>query len=590
MLNPRIYRAAFLPVLFATIIAAFSLQDRPRPIGTTLAPDAFLGLNATNTLDTLAEDYPERRPGGADDTALAEHIAGRLRSFGRVRTRSYQAQTIDGERDLRTVIATRPGAPGKGIVIVAHRDAAGREAKAELSGTAVMLELARVLSDGRARRTITFASTSGGSGGAAGAADLARVLPRGTDSVIVIGNVAGRTVRRPLVTTYSNGGGQAPLRLARTMEAGVTGQAGTDPGRANPLTQWARMAFPGTPGEQGELGREGFAAVLLQVSGERPPASDDKIDTRRMELFGRAVLRTVYALDNGPDIADGPQAQIVASRKVLPGWAVRLLVAALLAPALLAAVDGLARVRRRREPVAPWAAWILASAIPFVVAALFAIVLGWTGLIEAAPAAPVVAGAIPFDGAAKFALLSVTLVFALAWLVRPVLVRSAARRLDPVGEDERAAAAASAALATVLAGVAVVTWLDNPFAAALLVPAVNIWMIVCAPEVRLARPAAVALVVLALVPVLAAFASIVHDLGGSPVEGLWLAALLVAGGHVGVFTWLLWSTVAACFVAALTLVLRAGPRDEPAPDVTVRGPVTYAGPGSLGGTESALRR
>ena len=27
-----------------------------------------------------------------------------------------------------------------------------------------------------------------------------------------------------------------------------------------------------------------------------------------------------------------------------------------------------------------------------------------------------------------------------------------------------------------------------------------------------------------------------------------------------------------------------------APAVTVRGPVTYAGPGSLGGTESALRR
>ena len=33
---------------------------------------------------------------------------------------------------------------------------------------------------------------------------------------------------------------------------------------------------------------------------------------------------------------------------------------------------------------------------------------------------------------------------------------------------------------------------------------------------------------------------------------------------------------------------RAGP-EEPRP-VTVRGPVTYAGPGSLGGTESALRR
>jgi hypothetical protein len=32
------------------------------------------------------------------------------------------------------------------------------------------------------------------------------------------------------------------------------------------------------------------------------------------------------------------------------------------------------------------------------------------------------------------------------------------------------------------------------------------------------------------------------------------------------------------------------PRSAPTPPVSVRGPVSYAGPGSLGGTESALRR
>jgi hypothetical protein len=36
-----------------------------------------------------------------------------------------------------------------------------------------------------------------------------------------------------------------------------------------------------------------------------------------------------------------------------------------------------------------------------------------------------------------------------------------------------------------------------------------------------------------------------------------------------------------------TLARRGRPEDIP---VTVRGPVTYAGPGSLGGTESAIRR
>lgn len=591
MLDPRIYRAAFLPVLLAVIVAAFSLQDRPRPIGTTLAPDAFLGVNAAQTLDDLAEDFPVRRPGGADDTALSEVVAGRLRALGKVTTRAFEGQTIDGKRDLRTVVATRVGAPGAGIVLVSHRDAAGRVARAELSGTAAMLELARVLSDGRLRRTITFVSTSGGSGGAAGAADLARVLSRdGTDAVIVIGNLGGATPRRPFVTAYSNGEGQAPLRLSRTVEAAVEGQVGTDPGRARGLSQWARLAFPLTAGEQGELGRRGFPAVLLQVSGERPPPAGDRIDARRLELFGRAVLRAVYALDNGPDIAEEPQAQLVTARKVLPGWAVRLLVGALLLPPLLAAVDGFARVRRRHQAVAPWAAWILAGALPFAAAAIFAILLARTGLIAAAPAAPVVAGAVPFDGAAKVALVSVVLAFALAWLVRPLAVRAAARRLEAAGDDGPAGPGAAAALGVVLCTVALVVWVDNPFAAGLLVLPANLWLLVAAPEIRLPRAAGVALVVLALAPLAAVAIADAHALGYGPFEFLWFGVLLIGGGHVGVATWLLWSVVAACFVAALAIALRRRPDRGGEPQVTVRGPLSYAGPGSLGGTESALRR
>ena len=44
MLDPRVYRAAFVPAAFALIIAAFSLQEPPLGSGTSLAPDAFIGL------------------------------------------------------------------------------------------------------------------------------------------------------------------------------------------------------------------------------------------------------------------------------------------------------------------------------------------------------------------------------------------------------------------------------------------------------------------------------------------------------------------------------------------------------------------
>ena len=60
--------------------------------------------------------------------------AGFIRSFGadRVRVRRFHARTIDGERDLLNVIAERPGRSERRIVVIAHRDAVGRGAKADL--------------------------------------------------------------------------------------------------------------------------------------------------------------------------------------------------------------------------------------------------------------------------------------------------------------------------------------------------------------------------------------------------------------------------------------------------------------------------
>ncbi|MCW3039469.1 MAG: hypothetical protein JWM31_1374, partial [Solirubrobacterales bacterium] len=75
MLDPRIYRASFLPVLLALLVVAFALQDRPRPIGTTIAPDAFVGETARVLLDGLARDFPDRRPGGVGDEALSRRVA-----------------------------------------------------------------------------------------------------------------------------------------------------------------------------------------------------------------------------------------------------------------------------------------------------------------------------------------------------------------------------------------------------------------------------------------------------------------------------------------------------------------------------------
>ncbi|MCW3049207.1 MAG: hypothetical protein JWO74_3491, partial [Solirubrobacterales bacterium] len=560
MLDPRIYRAALVPVVLAMIVCAFSLADRPRPVGTTLAPDAFAGSRAAQQLDKLAGDFPARRPGSSGDDALAQRIAALFRATSpayQVSTPSFTGETIDGERTLTTVIARQVGAPGPGLVVVAHRDAAGRGAKAELSGTAAMLELARVVADGRLHRTITFVSTSGGSGGAAGAADLVQRLQDTTDAVLVLGDLGGAQARRPFVVGWSNGAGIASLRLRRTVEAAVRTEAGTDPGGPHAWSQWARLAFPATVSEQGPLVAAGLPAVLMSVSGERAPAPGTPVSPGRLQAFGRAALRTVIALDNGPSLEGRsalPSTDLLVARKVVPAWAIRLLIGALLLPPVLVTIDGLARARRRHAPVGRWVAWQAAAAVALLAAFAFTRLLGLTGLISAAPPAPVPPGSIPFDGSAKAAVAAIVLALVLAWLVlRPVV----ARALGAGGSGGQPGPGPQAALLLVLCGLAVVVWIANPYAAAVLVPATHVWLALVAPELRLRRGPALLLVAVGLVPLGLVALSFMGQLDATPGAYAWWLTLLVAGGHAGPASWLASSAFGACTALALLVAWRS---------------------------------
>jgi hypothetical protein len=593
VLDPRIYRAALLPVLLAFLVVAFSLEDRPRPIGTTLPPDAFDGTAAWQTLKQLGDRYPDRRAGDAGDDALARDVASRMRrTFGRagvVREDRFEGHTVDGARDLVNVIASRPGAPGAQIVVVAHRDALDRGARAELSGTAALLELARVAADGRFRRTITLISTSGGSGGAAGAIQAAKKLDGPVDAVIVLGDLAGRRLRKPWVVPWPDGTGLAPLQLRRTVEQAVGAEVGQDAGGPRAIVQFVRQAFAVAPGEQGAFAAAGFPAVALSASGERGPAADAPTarDTR-LTLFGRAALRAIVALDNGPTIREGPRSYVVTKRKVLPGWAIRLLSGALLLPVWLATLDGYARARRRRGQAGRWLGWVGALALPFALTCALAVVLGFTGLLEQATHTPLPTRAADVDGTAIAALGVLALGFALSFLVvRPLAVRVAGppKKEQPVGAGPAAAVAIAVSLLTF------VTWLLNPFAALLLVPAAHLWLFAVAPETRLGRGGRIAFVLGGLVVPAGAALVLAGDLGLSPFAGAWLTIVAVAGGAIGPLTWLAWSLLAGCALAAFSIALHPPEREQLAPtEVTSRGPLSYAGPGSLGGTESAIRR
>jgi len=75
-----------------------------------------------------------------------------------------------------------------------------------------------------------------------------------------------------------------------------------------------------------------------------------------------------------------------------------------------------------------------------------------------------------------------------------------------------------------------------------------------------------------------------------PLSGAWYLMLLVTGGHVSLGTTLVWAALAGVLGSVVAITRSVRPEmDAREPVVSVRGPASYAGPGSLGGTESSLR-
>jgi len=604
MLNGRIYRAAFAPFVLALAIAAFSLTARPAPLTSTLAPDAFDGQQALAEAKQLAAEFPDRRPGSIGDDKLAQRIEHTIEGLGgmagggfSVRVKQVHAQTIDGEQTLETVIAQRPGSTAESpIVILAHRDSAQNGSPAQLSGTAALIELARVFASRETKRTIVLVSTSGGSGGDAGAAQFAAAQTASgpVDAAIVLGDVASTGTSSPVVVPYSDGYGSAPDELQRTVDTAIEREAGIAPGAPSTVGQLAHLVFGLASGEQGVLLARGVPAVSVQVSGVRGPSAGAGLSEARMEGIGKAILSAVDALDGAPDVESTPQRGLVLAHQIVPAWALGLLIGTLLIPPAAVLLDGLARARRRKQPLGRWALWVCACALPFMVGALFAILLGALGGIVATPGAPAPAGALPFDGAAVTAVLACAAVLGCAWLGWPVLVRRLGLPVRPTPQTPGADAAGVVVLLALLI-VACAVWVVDPYAALLLVPGVHVLLVIASPERRPRPLAGLGLVALALVPLGLLIAFYAHQLGyglGGVAQG---AMLLLAGGRIGVGAAAVWSIAAGCGVA-IALVACTPPADvlglgvDERVEVSIRGPLTYAGPGSLGGTESALRR
>ena len=585
MIEPRIYRAAFIPALFALVIAMFSLESRPPSVPQALAADVlFDGRVALTGTQRLADANPDRRPGTSGDRTTADRVASGLRA-------QHFAVTVDRFRsddtDLVNVVGRRIGESARQLVVVAPRDA---DRVPDLAGsaadTASLVEIARTLEGRVTQKSLVLASIDGSTLGSAGARRLAAQLSSAgpVEAVVVLSDTGVANARGTLLIPWSETTVRTGLRLQRTVGESLLqelphGGAGRGPGTSS---QFARMAFPLGIGDQAPFLDEGFDAIRLSGSGELPPKSQPPPNADRLGSIGRATLRTVFAYDAGGRVREAPSSYVLIAQKILPRWSVALLVATLLLPLLAAAIDSFARARRRREPVVPWLRWIAAGVLPFLVALAVAEFLVLVGQAPDAPPIPLPPTVHTLDGSAGLSLGLCTLFFLATWVfARPRL----AGKLPPPDSP-----GAGAALALVLSVASIAVWVVNPFAALALLPAFHIWLLVTASRVPPPRLAGVALVMGGLLIAFLIGLAVLGRLSLGPFSGLWYGFLLLTGHHVGLYSAVLGAVLLACFAAAFRIALARRP-EKPEPEPTsVRGPGGYAGPGSLGGTESALWR
>lgn len=591
MIEPRIYRAAFVPALLAVVLVMFSLESRPRPLPQGLAADVlFEGDQAAAEARRIATEHPDRAAGTAGNRAVADEVRDAFAGSGF----TVERQRFDEDGDeLVNVIGRRAGRSLEQVVVIAARDATGiPDAAGSAADTAALIEIARVFEGRPSRKTLILASVDGSTLGDVGVVRLLDGIdgPDLVDGVLVVSGLGTDPGKPPAIVQWSNDATRAGIGLQRTVAESLRQELEPPAAAASPVGQLARLAFPLGIGGQGVLLAEGYDAVRISGDGELSDSgAGEPVSEDRLGGLGRATLRTITALDQGPAPERGPRTYVTIAGQVMPGWVLAVLAGTLILPALAAGIDAFARARRRRAPVGPWLLWIAAGLVPFAIGYGLAHLLALFDATPEAPPAPVAPSLYPLDGPAIAVLAVVAGVAVLSWLGLRRFAGPTAR-----GLDEAPGSGAGVAVALALGVAAVALWTIDPFAALVAVPAVHFWMLATLIDPPPARRLRFGLVAAGLVlPVLLALYQL-FVLGLDPLAGAWYLLVLVLGGQVGAGSVLVAALFTAVFGSVVAIVRRsgdapgAGPGVPPSP--STRGPLSYAGPGSLGGTDSALRR
>ena len=573
------YRGTWLLVGVPFLVAAFSVA-RPPSLPRPSLPPTFDRHAAVALATELATTYPDRSPGSLGGLSASRWVADRFQAHGfRTQLQIFQADIPGyGHTELRNLVAVAPGRSTDVIVVMAHRDdtGAGPGANDNASGTAALLEVARayaVVTDAEAAsggrvepaHTLVFLSTDGGAFGAVGATHFAadRAYRDRIVAVINLDAIAGRG--RPRLAIAGDRPASPAAALVQTAAARIREQVGVEPSRPSGLRQLIDLGFPFSLFEQAPFVARGIPAITITTSGDaRGDALTDttqRLSAIRVGQIGRSAQALVGSLDEGLELSTGQSPYVYLGSRILRGWAVQLVLIAMLLPFLAATVDLFARCRRRRIPLAPalrafrsrLALWLFAGAM----FALFGLVGLWPDG-AARPPSPDLEAARSWPIPAIGALAGL---FLLGWLV--TRERLLPRR-RPSSEEVLAGYTAALLVLAVLGLVVVAT---NAFALLFVLPAAHAWLWLPQVRDRLVWARLGVLVVgLAGPLVLVGSFAVRHGLG---LDAPWYLATLVAVGYIdasSVVVFLAWLATTAQLSA-----LAAG-RYAPYPSAAERPP------------------
>lgn len=463
--------SAIFPIAAALAVREPALPAPPQP---PLTVNGVSVANAAGAFQSVerATRRPCCSPGSPAELAAAGWVASRVRRFDphpEIDQFASQLPWRPNPVAMINVIAYAPGTQPGVIAVIAHRDGSGAD---NAAGTAMLVQLAKVLAPLPLQRGIVLVSTDGGTSGGQGVERFARSWPLANHIVAAIvldsiGSPAG--VRMSLLLRSQSPRGTSPTLVAAAREE-LTQATGRPPMLPGALDQLSGYAVPYASGEQGPLLTHGIPAITIAGGplGGRPETLSG-LSVPELSGVGGAVANMVAALDSTPSIEPAGPPMLFLGGEVVRGWLVQIALTALLAPALACVLDLVAGLRRRRLPLAAGARAFAWRASTWLVGllVLWLLTLAPGRLLSPISSVPLAGRtAVTTDGLLLAA--GLTLLY-WRFVVRPRLVPA-----GPVSGGER-----TAGLATGLAGMmfaALLLAAANPFALILVLPATHAWL------------------------------------------------------------------------------------------------------------------